>query len=174
MVPQNWIIDCLKMFKINGEVYTMPNWRVELTAIGKSLSEGKTQRRIFLGDAVSPLLFVIVMMPLNHMLRKCTGWHILHKSQEKINRLMYTDDTKLLAENEKELETVIQTMRIYSQDIGMEKCVKIIMKSRKRHRTEGIELPNQEKSESLEKRKPTNTWEYWKRMPLDMQRWKKK
>ena len=30
------------------------------------------------------------------------------------------DDTKLLAKNEKELETLIQTMRIYSQDIGIE------------------------------------------------------
>ena len=29
----------------------------------------------------------------------------------------------------------------------------------------GIEVPNQDKSERSEKRKLTNTWEYWKRTP---------
>ena len=41
-------------------------------------------------------------------------------SQEKINHLMYMDDIKKFAKNEKELETLVQTIRIYSQDIGME------------------------------------------------------
>ena len=49
----------------------------------------------------------------------------------------------------KELETLIHTFRIYSQDIGMEfgieKCALLIMKSGKRHLTDGIELPNQDK-----------------------------
>ena len=30
------------------------------------------------------------------------------------------DDTKLFAKNEKVLESLIQTIRIYSQDVGME------------------------------------------------------
>ena len=60
---------------------------------------------------------------------------------------MYIDDIKLFAKNEKELETLIQTVRTNSQDIGMgfsiEKCAMLVMKSGKRHITEGIELPNQ-------------------------------
>ena len=32
---------------------------------------------------------------------------------------MYMDDFKLFAKNEKELETLIQNLRIYSQDIGL-------------------------------------------------------
>ena len=32
---------------------------------------------------------------------------------------MYMDDIKLFAKNEKELETLIHTVRIYSEDIGM-------------------------------------------------------
>ena len=43
------------------------------------------------------------------------------------------DDNKLLDKNEKELETLIQALRIYSQDIGMEfgieNCATLIMKS---------------------------------------------
>ena len=36
------------------------------------------------------------------------------KSQEKMIYLMYIDGIKLFAENEKELETLIQAVRIYS------------------------------------------------------------
>ena len=40
------------------------------------------------------------MMPLNHILRKCTARYNLSKSQEKINHLMYIDDIKLFVKNE--------------------------------------------------------------------------
>ena len=56
------------------------------------------------------------MMPINYLLRKCTGEYKLSKSQEKIDHLMNTDDIKLFAKNEKELETLIQAVRIYSMD----------------------------------------------------------
>ena len=100
MVPQRLIINCLKMYKISHEVInfiekTMKTWRVELTAGGRSLAEKKKiQRGIFQGDAQPPLLFIIAMMPLNHILKKCTAGYKLNRSQEKINHLMYMDDTK--------------------------------------------------------------------------------
>ena len=66
---------------------------------------------------------------------------------------MYMDDIKLFAKNEKELENLIHTVRIYSQDIGMkfgiEKCAMLVMKSGKRHRTDGMELQNQDKIRTL-------------------------
>ena len=70
---------------------------VELTAGGKSLAEVKFQRGIFLGDALSPLIFVIAMMPLNHILRKCTAGYKLSKLLAKINHMMYMDDIKLFS-----------------------------------------------------------------------------
>ena len=75
---------------------------------------------IFQADALSPLLFIIAMMSLNHIIRKCTAGYKLRRSQGKINHLMYMDDFKLFAKNENELETQIHAVRIYSQDIGME------------------------------------------------------
>ena len=83
--------------------------RVELTAGGKRLAEAKIQRGIFQKDALLPLLFIIALMTLNHILRKCTSGYKLSRSQEKINHLMYIDDIKLFAKNEKEPETLINT-----------------------------------------------------------------
>ena len=99
MVSQSWIINCLKMYKILDEVInfiekTMNTWRVELTAGGRSWTETKIRRVIFQGDALSPLIFKIATLLLNHILRKCrAGWH------ETINHLMYMDDIKLFAKN---------------------------------------------------------------------------
>ena len=66
---------------------------------------------------------------------------------------MYMDEIKLFAKNETELNTLIQAVRIYSQDIGMEfgikKCAMLVMKSGKRHLIDGMELPNQDKIRTL-------------------------
>ena len=93
------------------------------------------------------------MMPLNHILRKCTAEYKHSISQQKINHLMYMDDIKLLAKNEKEVETLIHTIRIYSRDIGMkfgiENCGMLVMKIGKRHLTDGMELSSQDKIRTL-------------------------
>ena len=140
MIPKSWIISCLKMYKISNEVInftekTMKTRKVELIAGGRRLTEPKIQRGIFQGDSLSPLLFIIAMMPLNHILRKCTAGYKLSRSLEKINHLMYMNDIKLFVKNEEELETLIHAVRIYSPDIGIEfgieKCSMRVMKSGK-------------------------------------------
>ena len=59
------------------------------------------------------------------------------------------NDIKMFAKNEKEFDILIQTIRICSQDIGMEfgieKCAMFIIRSGKRQITEGIRLSNQER-----------------------------
>ena len=166
--------------KISHEVInfidkTMKTWRVKLTAGGRRLAEAKIQRGLFQGDDLSPLLFIIGMIPLNHILRKCTAGYILCRLQEKVNHLMYMDDIKLFAKNEKELETLIHTVRIYSRDIGMEfgieKCAMLVMKSGKRHLTDGMELPKIRLKRS-QKTKPTNTWASRRLTPSNKCKWK--
>ena len=60
------------------------------------------------------------------------------------------DDIKLFAKNEKGLKTLIHAVRIYSQDIGMEfgieKGTMLVTKSCKRHLSDGMDLPNQDKN----------------------------
>ena len=66
-VPHSWMINSLKMYKISHEVIdfidkTVKTLRVELTAGGRRLAETKIQSRIFQGDTLSPLLFIIAMI----------------------------------------------------------------------------------------------------------------
>ena len=61
----------------------MKNLRGELTTGRKSLAEVKIKREIFHRDTLTPLLFLRVIMSLNHTARKCAGRYKLHKSQEK-------------------------------------------------------------------------------------------
>ena len=59
------------------------------------LAEAKIQRGKFPVDALSTLIFVIEMMPLNRVLRKCTAWYKVSKSQEKISHLLDMGNIKL-------------------------------------------------------------------------------
>ena len=58
-----------------------------------------------------------------------------------------------MQKNAKELETLIYAVKIYCQDIGMgfdvDKCAILVMKSDKRHMTEGMELPNKDEIRTL-------------------------
>ena len=77
---------------------------------------------------------------------------------------MYIDNFKLFENNEKELETLIQTIRTYTQDRGMEfgaeKCTMLIMKGRKDIQRKEYNYQTRKQSECLERRKTTSTLEY--------------
>ena len=66
------------------------------------------------------------------------------------------DDIKLFAKNEKELETLIHKVKIYSRDIGMEfgieKCAMLVI-SGKWQLIDGMELPNKDKLKTLAENK---------------------
>ena len=106
IIQQSLIIVCLKMYKKSDEVInfiekTMKTWEVESTLGGRSLAEAKVQRGIFQGDAQSLLIFIIAVMPLNNIRRKCSAGYKHCKSQEKIHHQMYMDDIQLLQKMKK-------------------------------------------------------------------------
>ena len=80
----------------------------------------------------------------------------------KINHLLFMDDLKLYAKNEQSLESLVQTVRTYSNDIGMEfgicKCAVLTLKKGKRVESNGIVLPNGDVMKSL---KEGESYKYW-------------
>ena len=68
---------------------------------------------------MSPLLFVICMIPLSQILRKLKSGYTL-RSGVKLNHLLFMDDLKIFAKSECEINRLISTVQIVSNDIGIE------------------------------------------------------
>ena len=70
------------------------------------------RRVIFLGVSLSPLLFVVALIPLTLVLRKAKLSYEL-SIREKINHFLFMDDLKLFARSEKGLDSLVQTVRVF-------------------------------------------------------------
>ena len=109
----------------------------------KQLARVSIRRGIFQGDSLSPLLFVMALVPMTLVLRDAAPGYVL-KSKTKINNLLYMDDLKLYGKTKSDIESLISTVRLFSDDIsmrfGLEKCASIVLKRAKRVVDEGIQL----------------------------------
>ena len=86
IVPKNWIISCLKMYKISDKVIkfiteAMKKWQMELIAGEKSLTGVEIQRGIFQGGTLSPINFVRAMISFSYIQRKCIGGYKITESK---------------------------------------------------------------------------------------------
>ena len=75
MIPYSRITECLKMFGIANNVerfisHNMSHWKTELVSCRERLGHVQIRRGIFQGDSLSPLLFVLCVIPLSLVLRK--------------------------------------------------------------------------------------------------------
>ena len=75
--------------------------------------------RIFQGDNLSPLLFVIWMIPMTQILRKVESRYTL-KNREKLNHLLFTNDLMIFAKSDREVNGLVSTLQILSNNIAME------------------------------------------------------
>ena len=150
MVPHSWIVECLDLFG-EGEniksllVNSMEKWKVMLCSANSELGEVEIKRGIFQGDYLSPLVFVLALIPLSLVLRKAKAAYEFSESKEKINHLLFMDDLKLYSQSEKWLDSLVQTVRLFSEDIGLEfgikNCAALVMEEGKIVKSVGIELP---------------------------------
>ena len=92
---------------------SMKQWNTELTASNQRLGNVKIRRGIFQGDSLSPLLFVLVMIPLTLVLRQTKASYELKKGGKKINHLLFMDDLKLFAKNEDQIDNLVNTVIIF-------------------------------------------------------------
>ena len=153
MFRHSWIKECMQMFGIAENVRnllenSMEQWKSLLTSNGEDLGEVDVKIGIFQGDSLSPLLFVLCMVPLSLIRRKVNAYYEWGKKEYKLNHLLYVDDLKLFAKSEEQIDTLVRTVHIFSTDIGMEfgmkKCGILTKKRGKVVKCDGIKLPNNE------------------------------
>ena len=77
------------------------------------------KRGIFQGDSLSLLIFVLALTLLNLILRKAKAAYQFSGSKEKINHLLFMDNLKEHSRNEKGLNSLVQTIPVFSEDIGI-------------------------------------------------------
>ena len=125
MVSHPWIMECLTTFKIAKNVrnllqYAMCLWKVELTSSKQNFVNVERKWEIIQGDFLSPLLFIIDLIPLTLILRKCKEAYQFNNSKERIKHVLYMNDLKLYGETEEDLDSLMHSVRIFSSDICME------------------------------------------------------
>ena len=158
MVPHSWIIECLDLFGVAENikcflVNSMEKWKVMLCSRNSELGEVEIKRgfsrRFFI-----PFMFVLALIPLTLILRKAKAAYEFSESKEKIIHLLFMDDLKLYSRSEKGLDSLVQTVRVFSEDIGMEfgieKCAMLVMEKGKIVKSVGIELPDGKVIKSLQ------------------------
>ena len=157
-VPHSWILECLETLRVSPLVvsfikHSMSCWKTELHINRTVLGSLDIKCGIFQGDALSPLLFVISLLPLTLLLRKESMWYRL-KDGQRINHLLYMDDLKLYARNSNELTSLMHCVRIFSDNIcmsfGVEKCARVSVHRGKLKESEILCLPDGQSIRSLE------------------------
>ena len=124
----------MSMFGIakNMEEYlknSMANWKTELFVYGQSLGQVNMKRGICQGDSLSPLLFVLCMIPLTLLLRQTKAEYQFKGRHEKINHLLYIDDLKLYGKDEAQIDSLvnrcISLVRTLEWNLGLQSAVSL-------------------------------------------------
>ena len=84
---------------------SMKSWKVELTLGGETLSEVKVNRGVSQGDSVSPIFFVITLIPLSLLLRDMKAGYMLGEVRGKINNLLIMDVLELFGKSMQEIDS---------------------------------------------------------------------
>ena len=131
----------------------MSQWKTTLSAGRAVLGEVHIKRGIFQGDSLSPILFVLSLIPLTLVLRKIKMGYDLESGNGMVNHLLFMDDLKPYGKNENQMDSLIQSVRVVFEDMRMEfgisKCATLIMKRGKVIQSEGTHLPGDKKIRSL-------------------------
>ena len=103
------------------------------SAFGVSyLGSVNIQCGIFQGDSFSPLVCVICLLPLTMILCKCSSGYQLGHEHISVNHLLYLDNLKLYGRNQREIQSLVATFQMFSDDIcmkfGLEKCASLSLR----------------------------------------------
>ena len=87
---------------------------------------------------------MIIMLPLTLILCKRSAGYKIYKEMKVINHLLFMDDLKIYAASKDELDSLTQSVRIFSKNIrmsyGLDKCAVLEMKRGRKKHSSGVEL----------------------------------
>ena len=95
------------------------------------------------------------MIPLSLILRKVNICYEWGKKDYKLNQLLFMGDLKLFSKSKSQIETLVETVKIFSTEIGMEfglkKCGVLAIKRRTVVKCDGIALPHGDVMKEVDK-----------------------
>ena len=149
MVPHPWMVGAAKnMISIISNCFV--NWKTVLTSGGAEIGQVVIRGGIFQGDSLSPLLFIVVTLPLTQVLRKIKAGYKMAKGMRSSDHLLFMDDLKLYGATKDQLDSLIHAVKIFSNDtrilLGPEKCAVLETGSR----GSGIVPPDDQNTEEVE------------------------
>ena len=117
MVPHAWIIKVLKLICGASNVIALPkstmiDWKTELISGDINLGEVNVKRSISQGASLSPLLFVISVIPLTLVLRQMKQGYSFQKGKSKLNHLLFMGNLRLYGSNQNETDSLVRTSRL--------------------------------------------------------------
>ena len=126
---------------------------VDLMFGSSVLGRVKIKRGIFQGDSVSPLHFIISLLPLSFLLNQHNlGYSLDCKGGPSISHRLY--DLKLYASSEEDMEKLVNTTSEFSDDIkmefGLDKCASVKITKGSKTVFSGISLPNGDHIDGLD------------------------
>ena len=114
-----------------------------MTNVEENLGEGNIRRRIFFKVTTCHHYYLLSLI---YILRDAAPGYHFESNREKVNHLLFMDDLKLYASNEKSFESLILTIRVFGNKIemefGVEKCAVLTIMKGKITNSDGIALLN--------------------------------
>ena len=132
----------------------MKLWKLELNTSEEKLGEVDIRRGIFQGDSLSPLSFVLCIVPMTWLLKRAKAGYEWGNKGFKLTRLLFMDDLKLFDKSKNQIHSMVQSVHIFSEDNGIEFGIMkqgiLIMKRGKVTRIDGIRLPDGQDMEDID------------------------
>ena len=151
-VPHSWLLSSMAMCAISPIIIdffatSLRQSYVDLFLNNTCLGNIKIRKGIFQGDSVSPLHFVISLLPLSLLLnRENLGYQLKDSNDLHISHRLYMDDLKLYSDTQENMQRLVNITSTFSSDIAMEfgldKCATVSMIKVKLGDVKSIPLPS--------------------------------
>ena len=102
MVPHSWFLKILELVGTARDITellkrSMQSSRMVMFSGKNKLGKVNIRRGIFQGDSLSPLLFVVALIPVTIILRTLKQGYSFGKGKERLNHLLFMDEMMRLA-----------------------------------------------------------------------------